>query len=98
MKLIFELGGDMVIVRIEDKNVSFATSDTNFSQFVPIDNLNLSIQGILKEFPELRRLPDKEIRKEAVKRFKNHIQNLGGEDDIKKYIIAELEKEGYVLK
>jgi len=98
MQLVFEFGGDMVIVKIKDREVKFATSDTNFQQFVPIDNLKLDIQGILKEFPDLKGKPDREIRKEAVKRFKEKLDNLGGDMEIKDYVIKELRSRGYVLR
>jgi len=98
MKLIFELGGDFVFVKIEGKNVSFANSLTNFQQFVPIKFLKLSTEGILKEFPDLKELPEKEMKQEAIKRFRNHIKTLGGEEEVRRYIGKEFVGMGYTLK
>ena len=99
MKLIFELGGEFVFVKIHGMNVSFATSATNYQQYVPFSFLKSSKEGILKEFPDLKDLSEEEIRQEANKRFQEHINNLGGEEEIKKYIIKEFTKRmGYVLK
>jgi len=98
MKLVFELGGDFVFVKIEGKNVSFANSLTNFQQFVPIKFLKLNTEGILKQFPDLKDLSEKEMKQEAIERFRNHIKTLGGEEEIKKYIKKEFEGMGYTLK
>jgi hypothetical protein len=43
-------------------------------------------------------LSDGKIRQEGLKRFKEHINNLGGEEKIKDYVVEELRKSGYVLK
>jgi hypothetical protein len=98
MELTFQLGNEMILVRILNRNITFATAQTNFQHFVPIDCLRLSKDGILKEHPDLKNLSDGKIRQEGLKRFKEHINNLGGEEKIKDYVVEELRKSGYVLK
>ena len=41
---------------------------------------------------------DGEARKQAIIRFKKHLNELGGENEIAKYIRIELESMGYILK
>ena len=96
MELIFEFAGDMVVIKIQGADVTFATSQTNFNQFVPIEAIRLTKEGILKEHPDLKDNPD--MRNIAIKRFKEHIKNLGGENKIKDYVIEELENQGYILR
>lgn len=98
MELVFELGAEVVIARIEGHNILFSNSQTNFQQFVPVENLKLSTEGILKEHPDLKGLPKGEMRQEAIKRLKEHIGNLGGENEVMDYIVEELKKCGYSLK
>lgn len=98
IKLLFELGNEIVIVMVEDNNVSFANYNTNYSQFVPIDKLRLNVQGILKEFPDLKDIPEKDAHSEAIFRFKQHIKTLRDEDKIKDYVTNEFQKMGYTLK
>lgn len=97
MELTFEFGNEVIIVRIKGHNVLFSTSQTNFQNFYPIEGLKLSKDGILKEHPDLKNLSDDEIRKEGIRRFKKKIVDLGGENEIKDYIVNELSSIGYSL-
>jgi len=97
MELTFQLGNELIKVRIEGANLTFANSQTNFTQFVPIEGLSLSKEGILKEHPDLKGKPDGEIRQEAIKRFKKHIKKLKENQKIRDYIIEDLKKHGFVL-
>ena len=98
MELIFRLADDYVIVKIKNGQVLFSNSNTNFQRFVPIDGIMLNREGIIKEFPDLKGLPDSEMRKEAIDRFKKHIKEFNTEDEIKEYIIMELKKYGYICE
>ena len=98
MILTFQLGGEMVLVKIMGHNVLFSSSETNFQTYAPIEGLQLKRDGILKEHPDLERLPDIEMRQEAIKRFKEHIKKLDDENRIKDYVINELTRTGYELK
>ena len=94
----FELGGDVVLVRIEGNNVTFADTTTNLSNFVPIDCLKFSKEGILKEFPELKTLEPSEMRKEAISRLKTKIKLMETEGQVLEYVKDELTKQGYTYK
>jgi len=98
MMLTFELGGEVILVKVLGNNILFTTSETNFQQYAPIDGLRLSKDGILKENPDLKDLPNTELRKKAVERFKEHIKKLDNEGKIGDYLILELGKCGYQLK
>ena len=98
MLLVFKLADEFVKVKIETGSVTFSNSSFNFQMFVPIDNLKLSREGILKEHPDLKDMEENEMKTEAIKRFKEHIKNLGGENEIKSYVIKELNSSGYALK
>jgi len=95
MELTFQLADEVVVVKIEGRSVLFNTSTTNFQQFLPIDYLKMPVSGILKEFPELEGMPPKEMRLEAISRFKENIKKLNNENEIKEYIIDELVGVGY---
>ena len=98
MLLTFQLADDFVKVKIAGANITFTDSSSNFQTFVPIECLKLKREGILKEHPDLKDLSDGETKIEAIKRFKEHIKKLGGENAIKDYLVADLGKHGYVLK
>lgn len=98
MELIFERAGEIVMVRIVGTNVFFSNEVLGFRNYVPFECLNLDMSGILKEFPDLNGRTSNEIKQEAIKRFKEHILKLGGEEKIKGYIIYELTSLGYSLK
>ena len=100
MDLIFELGGDMTLVRFSGNNIAFSTSDSNFQRYTPIEGLRLSRDGILKEFPDLKKknLSDGELRGEAVKRFKEKIKGFETDIETKEYLIEEFQNMGHTLK
>jgi len=98
MELVFQFGNEMIIIKIRDGTILFSNSTTNFQQFVTIDGLKLTKEGILKEHPDLKDLNDTEMKAEAIKRFKDHVKALGNENKIKDYVVKELGKSGYILK
>jgi hypothetical protein len=55
IKLHFSLGGETLIVKIEGNSVTFATTETGLDFYYPIDTLGLSMEGIIKEFPDLEK-------------------------------------------
>ena len=95
MELVFQFGNDIILVRIEGNRVIFANSQYG-CQASEIDGMNISKEGVIKEFPDLKDNP--EWRGEAIKRFKEHIRKLDGEDNVANYIIDELKKYGYIPK
>ncbi len=58
-----------------------------------LDGLQLSLAGILKHNPDLEGKDPIEIKKEFVKRFKEHIKKMNSEMDIAHYIVKELEEK-----
>ena len=98
MELVFQLANEMIVVKIEGKIVLFSTSAFNFQKFVPIEGLKLNKEGILKEHPDLKDLPFEQMKQEAIKRFRKLLDSFEHEEDVKLYVIKELEKHGYVLK
>lgn len=93
--LLFYYGTEIVFVRIKGFNVTFSTSmQPNY--FADIKGLKLDKEGTIKEFPDLEYRTDwKDI---AIKRFKEHLQSLEGEEQVCEYVINELRKKGYIPK
>ena len=97
MELVFTYHGEPIIVKIEGHSVTFATQQHGINLFVPIERLQLSHEGIIKEHPDLKDWNYSDAKVEAIRRFKNHVQSLEGENRIKEYVTFELEKIGYKL-
>ena len=95
MELFFQIGSDATIIKIEGKNVLFSNSALNFNQFVPIERIRFTEQGILKEHPDLKGMKLNDMRDEAIRRWKRKIQAMESEDTIRDYIINEMERMGY---
>ena len=93
--LIFYYGTDIILVKINGKQVLFGNSA--YGQFLaPFEKLNIDKSGVMKEFPDLK--DDKDWRLKAVERFYNHIYSLETEEAISDYIIDDLRKFGYIPK
>jgi|TARA_R100000093_G_scaffold35586_1_gene18800 hypothetical protein len=95
IEVIFQFGGDIILVKIEGNNINFGTVGQG-AQMAPIDGLKLSKGGVEEEFPDLVGNP--EWREEAIVRFKDEIKCKKGEKSKAKYIIDDLAKHGYVAK
>lgn len=95
--LIFRLGTENVAVQIHNKQVLFCKLQGGIPKYSPIDGLQLNVAGILKEFPDLKDKEEKEIKKIAIERFKEHIKSLPSEDEIQEYVTNDLKKHGYKL-
>jgi len=93
--IIFQFGGEVVETKIQGTSIYFRTS-TYGSQFVPIDALYFSKEGVIKEFPDLEN--DSEWKTKAIDRLKEKLKELRGENEVTTYIINELGKYGYVAK
>ena len=91
IKASFRLGGDYVEAVVDGNNLYF--SDVSTQAITTIEGLKLSKQGVVKEFPDLEN--DKEWKKKAMDRFKDHVKNLNSESARISYIIEELRKFGY---
>jgi hypothetical protein len=95
--LIFKHISGVALVKVDGKKIYFSTMDRGLFSLQPIDNLKLDIDGILREFPDLKDKTAKEIRQEAIKRFKGHIEKMESEMEVIQYIVQDLGKHGYVL-
>jgi hypothetical protein len=93
--VLFTLGPDTVLIRIDGSNLLFTNVSAN-SWLVPIENLKLSQKGVVKEFPDLD--GDEEWKEKAIERFKNHVKKLETDEEKMDYVVKDLAKYGYVLK
>ena len=93
IQIIFGFGSEKVLITIRDKDIRFG--NTSFgSQMTSIDGLSLDYSGVCHEFPDLESHDD--WRGEAIKRFKEKIENFDSEDEIADYLIEDLKKFGYI--
>ena len=92
IEIIFAYFGDYIIVKIRGNSVLFGNT-SNGAQLAPIEGLQLSYSGIIKEFPDLK--DDPEYKKKAIARFKDKIRKLKSEKAKADYIKRDLEKHGY---
>lgn len=92
IEMIFQLLNELMCVKINGERVMFGN---NPQMLVPIEHVALSKAGVIEEFPDLK--DNKDWKKEAVKRFKEHIHNLGSEEKIAVYIQNDLSKKGWSL-
>ena len=90
--VIFQFASESIEVRIDNKNVLFRTTNTN-GAWATIDNIKLNYVGVCREHPDLELAKD--WREQAIKRFKDKINKMETENEIKEYIIKDLTKFGY---
>ena len=95
IELMFELGSEVVFVRIEGHKVLFGNASFG-NQMTDISGLKLDYKGVCREFPDLEVRDD--WKEEAVIRFKEKIKEMKTEDEVSNYIIDELTKHHYVPK
>ena len=89
--LLFDYFGEVVEVRIKDKNVFFRTSQ--FQRFATIEGIKINKSGALKEHPDLKDRED--WKSETIKRFREKINKMKTEEEIYEYIKEDLRKFGY---
>ena len=93
--LIFYQGTEIVFIRVQEKNIMFASGSSG-NKFGTIDGLKFNYNGVVKEFPDLKDSPV--WKEEAIKRFKEKIRAMNDEEEIANYIIQDLKKYAYVPK
>jgi hypothetical protein len=93
--LVFKHISGVALVRVNEKSISFSTMDKGQFSLQPIENIKLDVDGILREFPDLKEKTAMEIRKEAIQRFKDHINKMETEMEIVQYVVKDLSKHGY---
>ncbi len=96
--IIFKIGGDFIDIRLIDKSLYFSKMSGNQLLFSDISGLKLNINGILKEFPDLKEIDDEnEIKKIAIERFKDKIKGMNSDKEIVLYLKEDLAKYGYIF-
>ena len=95
IELIFELGSEVVLVKIEGHKILFGNTSYG-AQMADISGLKLDYNGVCREFPDLEL--EFNWKEQAIERFKEKIKEMKTEDEICNYIIIELEKQGYKAK
>ena len=90
--VLFEFGGQIIEVRINNTNCLFRTGQFG-GGYAPIEGIHLSRTGVIKEFPDLKN--NINWKKEAIKRFKDKIKGFSNEKQRMNYIIRDLTKQGY---
>lgn len=95
MELLFELGGETILVVINRKEVKFGNTKYG-AVLADITGLKLSYEGVYRQFPDLETVKD--WKQQACKRFKEKINSMNSEDEISDYIIKELKTHGYIPK
>lgn len=93
--LLFHFAGDAILVRVDGTNILFGNTSQG-PMMAPLQNLRLSREGVIKEFPDLK--DDPEWNEKAVKRFREKIKSLTTESARAKYIIEDLKNYGYIPK
>ena len=92
--LIFQLGPEIVEVRVNGNDILFRNNQTN-GMFATIDGLKLSKVGVIKEHPDLK--DNEDWQNIARERFKEKIKNMKTEKQKSDYIMEDLKKFGYKL-
>lgn len=93
--IMFQKGSDKALVRVNNHDLKFAKVSGSSLLWSDIEGLKFSIAGILKEFPDLKELPNSEVLKIGKQRFKEHLKGMNSENQIKEYLISDLKKHGY---
>ena len=91
--VMFEHFGEKVLVEINGNNIYFSTTQQGPVK-APIDKLKLNYRGCVREFPDLEGCDD--WKQQAVKRFKDKIENMSNENEKVNYVIQDLRNHGYI--
>ena len=95
--LIFQdpKGIAMAITIIGKNHLRFTITERGMVKQTPIEGLNFNISGIIKEFPDLAGQSIEDIKRQGVKRFKEHIEKMKSHKEIEDYLVKDLAKHGY---
>ena len=93
--LIFQLGPEIVEVRVDKTNILFRNNQSN-GMFTTIEGLKLNRVGVIREHPDLE--GERGWQEIARNRFKEHIKSMDSEIERAKYVIKDLKKYGYKPK
>ena len=95
LRLLFRFGGEKILISINKTNVYFSNTAYGAQQS-PIEGLNFSLPGVLREFPDLS--GDPYWKEKAIMRFKEKLTKLKTERKKADYIVKDLAKFGYILE
>lgn len=87
----FKLAQDLVQVVVKGNELLFY--DVASGQITTIAGLKFDLNGVIKEFPDLK--DDEDWKKKAIERLKEHIKKFETEKEKMYYVKSELEKFGY---
>ena len=93
--ILFGFANEKILVTIRGERVAFANTMYGAIE-TDIEGIQLSHQGVIKEFPDLK--DNENWKAEAIKRFKEKISNLKTEQERANYIIEDLKEHGYKLE
>ena len=85
---------EMVEVRVDGNRVLFRSGMS--PQWATIDGLQISYQGVCKEFPDLE--GETNWRARAIERFREELLSYKTEEDKMDYVVNDLKKHGYIPK
>lgn len=94
MDLVFRQGTEIANVKIVGKKLFFKKFVSGNLMIQPLSKMKIPLKGIHKKWPDLKELSDGEAREEGIKRLEEHIKNMKNQDEIKDYVIKELESLG----
>jgi len=92
--VIFMFASDMVEVRLDGNHLVFRSGIS--PQWSTIEGLQLSYDGVCKEFPDLVGQPS--WKAQAIERFRDKLASYEKEVDKMDYIVKDLKKYGYISK
>lgn len=98
---------DLIFVSPDNHFVSFNISlgrvnhlivmSNGVPMYTTLEGINWNPAGIVMEFPDLKGKPIDEIKREGIRRFKNHISKIATEQELVNYLKEDLAKHGYRL-
>jgi len=97
MLLTFLKGSEVIVIKIVGKQIFFNIVQNGVPMQTTIEGLKLNPVTIVEEFPDLKGKPIVEIKKEGVRRFKEHIAGMNTQEEIKNYLEIDLRKHGFKL-
>jgi len=98
IQMTFQQGREIRFVRVEGNLIFFGQPYGGHMRWGRLEGLQMSIHGILKEFPDLEGKSPHVMRREALQRLKEKINKFNNEDEVSDYVIAELKTQGFCLK
>ena len=87
----------LAITVYPNKTLVFTKTQGGNVMQAPIEGLKLNPSTIIQEFPDLEGQPAEYVKKEGIRRFKEHIKRMNSMQEITEYLKEDLAKHGYKL-